>query len=89
MNSVVKFVTPLNYGIELIILGMTGLRLYYCNEDGTLQENNIDFAVESISFRDNEEEQMCFTFDYCENESDTKQIKIYTPYVSNYLNICI
>lgn len=61
---------------------MKSFRLIACREDGTLEQQTVDLAWNTIIRWESDEESMAFCFEYTRNEKPPRWVKVYTPYVS-------
>lgn len=61
---------------------MKSFRLIACREDGTLEQQTVELAWNTILQWESDEESMAFCFEYSRNEKPPRWVKVYTPYVS-------
>uniref|UniRef100_V5GVT6 Putative sorting nexin-27 n=1 Tax=Ixodes ricinus TaxID=34613 RepID=V5GVT6_IXORI len=61
-------------------LGMDGLKLQACRDDGSLEAQVIEFLWDSVAEWEVDEEGMAFAFQYTRPDKKPRWVKIFTPY---------
>lgn len=74
-------------GHIIAIVGICGLKLQACREDGVLENQMIRFDWDEISNWEVDDEGLCFVFQYCKPERKSRSVRIHTPYFV-YMNDC-
>ncbi|XP_077514311.1 sorting nexin 27 [Amblyomma americanum] len=61
-------------------LGIDGLKLQACRDDGTLEAQVIEFPWDTVAEWEVDEEGMAFAFQYTRPDKKPRWVKIFTPY---------
>ena len=65
-------------------VGKINFKLQACKEDGTLENQIIEFDWDHISGWEADEDGMAFQFEYARPDKKPRTVRIHTPYVSQY-----
>lgn len=76
-------------GHVVVAVGMVGLRLHACREDGTLESQVVELRWDDVAQWEPDDEGMAFCIKYNRPEKAPRWVKIYTPYVSITNYICV
>jgi len=74
-------------GHVIAIIGVNGLKLQACRDDGVPEKQVIHFEWRDIPEWEVDEEGMCFAFQFFKPERKARTIRIHTPYYV-YMNDC-
>lgn len=74
-------------GHVIAIVGISGLKLQACREDGVLENQMIRFDWDELRNWEVDDEGLCFVFQYAKPERKPRSVRIHTPYFV-YMNDC-
>lgn len=67
-------------GHVMAAVGYLGLRLIACTEDGTLENQIVEFTWKTIKCWEVDETNGLFSFQFQREEKNPKSVKLHTPY---------